>query len=101
MSQQIPTPEEQAEWATNAQKYLTTIDDDLVAWRIEVANRMVASARAGTGWAENMDVENAVARLTNLMLMRVIGEQVSDALIYNDMNNAPSLPDDRGVEGKS
>ncbi len=28
-----------------------------------------------------------MARLTNLMLMRAMGEQVSDALTYNDMTN--------------
>lgn len=35
----------------------------------------------------NQKVEYAMARLTNLMLMRAMGEQVSDALTYNDMTN--------------
>lgn len=83
------TPEEQAAWATRGQEYLARIDQEMEDWRTETANRMVAAARAGTGWAENKDVENAVARLTNLFWMRAIGEQVSDALIYNEMNNGP------------
>lgn len=101
MSQPIPTPEEQAAWSANAQEYLKLIDSELVAWREEATQRMIVAARDGAGWAGNADVEYPISRLTNLMLMRVVGEQVTDAFITSiDMNNPKGPPDsDTSGEG--
>lgn len=82
-----PTPEHLPVWANRAQEYLKFIDDEIAAWRDEASHRMVRAVVDGKGWAGNQDVEYAVARVSNLMMMRVIADGVSDAFVYRDMMN--------------
>ncbi|MFP3579457.1 hypothetical protein SB659_07720 [Arthrobacter sp. SIMBA_036] len=90
MSEEKPTAEDLAAWAARGQEYLKTVDEQIAGWRSEAAHIMVDAARAGTGWAGNKDVEFAVSRLGNMVLMRQVGEQVADALALYDMTFADS-----------
>lgn len=87
MTAQKATSEELAQWAANGQEYLAVIDEELVAWRQEAVDRMLTAVRDRAGWAGNADVEYAVARITNLIMMRTVAEGVSDAFAVNDMMN--------------
>lgn len=81
------TPEEQAAWAERATANLKIIDEQIEGWRRECVNLMIEATAKGDGWVCNDHVETAVARLGNMILMRVLAEQVTDAFGLNSMLN--------------
>ncbi|MBN9128495.1 MAG: hypothetical protein J0I04_02430 [Paenarthrobacter ureafaciens] len=81
------TPEEVAVWAKRAQEYVKIIDSEIAGWRDVATNRMIQAVAEDKGWAGNNDVEYAVARVVNLLMMRTVAEGVMDAFTVTDMLN--------------
>lgn len=87
MTEPKVSPQEQAIWAERAAEYLRVIDEQIEGWKDEAAKRMVQAVADGKGWAGNQEVEFAVHRITTMVMMRTVGEGISDAFAMRDMMN--------------
>ena len=81
------SPQEQAIWAERAAEYLRVIDEQIEGWRDVATSRMVQAVADGKGWAGNEEVEFAVHRISNMLMMRTVAEGVTDAVIVNHILN--------------